>query len=224
MNHPWTLLNSLIYVSFIRFWKFLAIIFSRIALTYSPSSFWTPVTCILTFWAWFICSLCSPSPYFSSVCIGLYIFFWLPSFIMSSAIHSLLLGQPRKLLSLDATFFSSRILTCFFKLIPILCWNSPSFHLVYLSVFFKMLCCCSVAQSCLTLCNPMDYNTPGFPVLHYLPELMSISQCPLSQWCHSTVLSSVAPFYSCPQSFPASEAFPMGRLFASGGQSIGAST
>ena len=32
-------------------------------------------------------------------------------------------------------------------------------------------CCCSVAQLCLTLCNPMDCSTPGFPVLHYLPEL-----------------------------------------------------
>ena len=31
-------------------------------------------------------------------------------------------------------------------------------------------CCCSVSQSCLILCNPMDCSTPGFPVLHYLPE------------------------------------------------------
>ena len=32
-------------------------------------------------------------------------------------------------------------------------------------------CCCSVAQWCLTLCDPMDCSTPGFPVLHHLPEL-----------------------------------------------------
>ena len=32
-------------------------------------------------------------------------------------------------------------------------------------------CCCSIAQSCLTLCDPMDYSIPGFPVLHCLPEL-----------------------------------------------------
>ena len=32
------------------------------------------------------------------------------------------------------------------------------------------LCCCSIAQSCLTLCNPMDYCTLGFPILHHLPE------------------------------------------------------
>ena len=48
------------------------------------------------------------------------------------------------------------------------------------------------------------------------------NSCPLSRWCHPTILSSVAPF-SCPQSFPASGTFPMSRLFASGDQSIGAS-
>ena len=36
------------------------------------------------------------------------------------------------------------------------------------------LCCCSVTKPCLTLCNPMDCSTPGFPVLHYLPELAQI--------------------------------------------------
>ena len=47
--------------------------------------------------------------------------------------------------------------------------------------------------------------------------------CPLSQWCHPTIPSSVVPFSSCPQSFPASGSFPMSQLFASGGQSIGVS-
>ena len=46
---------------------------------------------------------------------------------------------------------------------------------------------------------------------------------PLSQWCHPTISSSVIPFSSCPQSFPASESFPMSWLFASVGQSIGVS-
>ena len=46
--------------------------------------------------------------------------------------------------------------------------------------------------------------------------------CPLSQWCHPTILSSVA-FFSCLQSFPTSGSFPVNWLFASGGQSIGAS-
>ena len=47
--------------------------------------------------------------------------------------------------------------------------------------------------------------------------------CPLSRWCHPTISSSVIPFSSCPQSFPASGAFQMSQLFTSGGQSIGVS-
>ena len=49
------------------------------------------------------------------------------------------------------------------------------------------------------------------------------NSCPLSRWCHPTISSSVIPFSSCPQSFPASGSFPMSQLFASGGQSTGAS-
>ena len=49
------------------------------------------------------------------------------------------------------------------------------------------------------------------------------NSCPLSQWCHPTILSSVVPFSSCPQSFPASGSFPMSQLFISGSQSIGIS-
>ena len=45
----------------------------------------------------------------------------------------------------------------------------------------------------------------------------------LSRWCHPTISSSVAPFSSCPQSFPASGSFPVSRLFTSSGQSIRAS-
>ena len=47
------------------------------------------------------------------------------------------------------------------------------------------------------------------------------NSCPLSWWCHPTTLSSVVPFSSCPQSFPASGSFQMNQLFISGGQSIG---
>ena len=45
---------------------------------------------------------------------------------------------------------------------------------------------------------------------------------PSSQWCHSIISSSVIPFSSCPQSFPASGSFPVSQFFTSGGQSIGA--
>ena len=49
------------------------------------------------------------------------------------------------------------------------------------------------------------------------------NSCPLCQWCHPTISPSVNPFSSCPQSFSASESFPMSQFFPSGGQSIGAS-
>ena len=49
------------------------------------------------------------------------------------------------------------------------------------------------------------------------------NSCPLSQWYHLTILSSVVPFSSCLQSFPASGSFPMSQFFALGGQSIGVS-
>ena len=54
------------------------------------------------------------------------------------------------------------------------------------------------------------------------PRVCSNS-CPLSQWCHPAMTSSVTPFSSCPQSFPASDCFTVNWLFTSGGQSIGAS-
>ena len=54
------------------------------------------------------------------------------------------------------------------------------------------------------------------------PRVYSNS-CPLSQWCHTTISSSVTPFSSCLQSFPASGSFQMSQFFAKGGQSIGVS-
>ena len=47
--------------------------------------------------------------------------------------------------------------------------------------------------------------------------------CPLSRWCHTTISSSVVPFSSCPQSFPASGSFTMTQFFTSGGQNTGVS-
>ena len=56
------------------------------------------------------------------------------------------------------------------------------------------------------------------------PSLGACSNsCTSSRWCHPTISSSVVPFSSCLQSFPASGSFPMNQFFASGGQSIGVS-
>ena len=54
------------------------------------------------------------------------------------------------------------------------------------------------------------------------PRICSNSY-PLSWWCHSIISSSVVPFSSCPQSFPASGSFPVSQFFVSGGQSTGPS-
>ena len=52
----------------------------------------------------------------------------------------------------------------------------------------------SVAQSCLTLCDPMNHSTPGLPVHHQLLEFTQVysNSCPLSQWCHPTISSSLS--------------------------------
>ena len=138
------------------------------------------------------------------------------------------------------------------------------------------LCCCLVAQSCLTLSDPMDCSPPASSlhemssarILEWVaiffsrgsswprdwtwvsyfsqfsrsvvsdslwphglqhasppcpsptPRVYSNS-CPLSQWCHPTISSSVVPFSTFCQSFPASGSFQMSQFFASDGQSIG---
>ena len=87
--------------------------------------------------------------------------------------------------------------------------NNLSFQ-IYTGLQFS-----SVAQSCPTLCNPMNHSTPGLPV-H--PD-----SSPSSQWCHPAISSSVVPFSSCPKSLPASESFPMSQIFAWDGQSTGVS-
>ena len=85
-----------------------------------------------------------------------------------------------------------------------------------IKLFSKKVQFSSFAQLCLILCDPRHASPPcPSPTPRVYPN-----SCPLSQWCHPTILSSVIPFSSCPQSFPASESFPMSQLFALGGQII----
>ena len=77
----------------------------------------------------------------------------------------------------------------------------------------------SVAQSCPTLCDPMNRSTPGLPVHHQLPEF---TQTHVHRVCDA-ISSLVVLFFSCPQSLPASGSFPMSQLFAWGDQSLGVS-
>ena len=70
--------------------------------------------------------------------------------------------------------------------------------------------------------RPYGLQHAKLPCPSPTPRAYSYS-CLSSQWCHPTISSSVVPFSSCLQFFPASESFPMSQFFTSGGQSIGAS-
>ena len=78
---------------------------------------------------------------------------------------------------------------------------------------------CSVLSDSLRL-HGLQHARPPCP--SPTPGVYS-NPCPSSQWCHQTISSSVVPFASCLQSFPASGSFPMSQLFTLGGQSIGIS-
>ena len=80
----------------------------------------------------------------------------------------------------------------------------------------------SVTQSCPTLCNPKDLSMPGLPVHHQLPEFTQTHVHWVSYAIQSSH-SSVVPFFSRLQSFPASGSLQMSQFFTSGGQSIGVS-
>ena len=104
---------------------------------------------------------------------------------------------------------------------PILFFPNQGFNLVTLgSLTFCLLSFNSKVMSDSLQPHGLQHTRLPCPALS--PGVCSTS-CPLSQWCHPTISSSVIPFSSCPQSFPASGSYPMSQLFASGGQSIGAS-
>ena len=82
-------------------------------------------------------------------------------------------------------------------------------------------CVYSAVILCPTLCDPMDYSTPGFPVLHFFLEFAQIQ-------VHKAVMLSNHLIFCCPllllpSVFPNIRSFPMSWLFASGDQSIRAS-
>ena len=103
-------------------------------------------------------------------------------------------------------------------------WND-TFKISSGFLLVKMIILCSVQFSHSVVSNclrphglqhtrpPCSSPTPG----------VHPNSCPLNQWCHPTISSSVIPFSSCPQSVPASGSFQMNQLFAWGGQSIGVS-
>ena len=77
--------------------------------------------------------------------------------------------------------------------------------------------------SCPSLCDPVTRSTPGLPVHHQLLESTQTHVHRVGDAIQPSHPLSSVPFSSCPQSFPPSGSFPMSQLFASGGQSMGAS-
>ena len=92
-------------------------------------------------------------------------------------------------------------------------------HLLYTFLLLLLLFSCSVVSNSL---RPHGLQHPRPPCPSPTPWACSNSR-PLSRWCHPTVSSSVFPFSSCLQSFPASGSFQMSQFFTSSGQSIGVS-
>ena len=90
-------------------------------------------------------------------------------------------------------------------------WDSQSLSSVQFS--------CSVMSDSL---QPHELQHARPPCPSQTPGVYS-KFCSSSQWCHPAISSSVVPFSSCVQSFPASGSFPMSQLFTGGGQSIGVS-
>ena len=91
---------------------------------------------------------------------------------------------------------------------------------MYLTSVLPWGCCsCSVMSDSL---RPHRLQHSRLPCPSQIPGAYSNS-CPSHQWCHPTITSSITPFSSYLQSFPASRSFPMSQLFVSGGQSIGVS-
>ena len=76
-------------------------------------------------------------------------------------------------------------------------------HFTSLHFCYNVYCCCcrSVAKVCPSLCDPTGLQHAKLPCPPLSPQIC-LRSCPLSQWCHPTILSSVIPF-SCLQSFPA---------------------
>ena len=86
-------------------------------------------------------------------------------------------------------------------------------------IYWPVQFSCSVVSNSL---RPHESQHARPPCPSPSPGVHSNSH-PLSWWCHPAISSSVIPFSSCPQSFPATESFPMSQLFTWGGQSTGVS-
>ena len=102
----------------------------------------------------------------------------------------------------------------------------PSQNIVFTPSFmltssYLLLCCCSITESCPTLCDSMDCSMPGSSVLQYLPEMLKFISIELVILSNHLILS--CPLFLLPSIFPNIRAFSSELAFPISGQSIGAS-
>ena len=124
----------------------------------------------------------------------------------------MLSSKPEILLSVSSAETDSIINYCFKRDLTLLLFLEDTKSSLVLFKYAVQFQSSSVAQSCLTLCDPMNRSTPGLPVHHQLPEFTQTQVHRVSDAIQpSHPLSSLS---CCPQSLPASESFPMSQLFA----------
>ena len=102
----------------------------------------------------------------------------------------------------------------------VFCICESVFHTHSFVLFFLLLLFSHTVVS--NSLRPQGLQHARLPFPSPSPGVFSNS-CPLTQWCHPTISSSIVPFSCCLQSFPASGSFPLSQFFPSGGQRIGAS-
>ena len=97
----------------------------------------------------------------------------------------------------DTVVFRSAILSfVFYVSFPVYAFIFLLLSFIFSDSWFSSVQFSSVAQSCPTLCDPMNRSKPGLPVHHQLPEFTQTR--PSSRWCHPAISSSVIPLSSCP--------------------------
>ena len=154
----------------------------------------------------------------SFLCPFLLVLTWSRSFVLGLAFSA----PPQNTLH-TATFYSQK--NAIIPKISVQSGEIRTSHPSFSALLVKTTPCCHSCKTpgllvllllfrhmvCPTLWDPMDGST-RLPYPSVYPRICSNS-CPWRQWCHPTFSSSVAPFSSCPQSFPTSESSPMSQFF-----------
>ena len=194
---------------------------------------------MFNFWLWWVVvgymwhlSRCSERGYFSLQCMdfsNLLIGSWILNHWTRSPSSAVFLSSPHPPSTWHCQTFENLYQLLSVKLYCLSVFTSEILHFSYLLWFFSLcelpVYSVSVQFSHSVMFDSLQPHGPQharLPCPSPTPGACSNS-CLLSQWCHPTISSSVIPFSSLLQSFPASESFPLSQFFESGGQNIGVS-